>query len=175
MKNQRANWFISLAITAFLTVGLLSGCKENTSTAPTTIQENLDPSSIDFSHAIEVQNRHTDEMMAIAGVNGTGVGLQGSTPVVYIFTQVENVKNIPAKLEDVPTHIEFIGEVKAMAGKPSTGFTKAYRNPLWSGVSVGNDKECASGTIICVVTDNATHDHYYLLSNNHVFARENAA
>ena len=173
MKITRANWFISLAITAFLSVGLLSGCQQNNDTNPTTLQQQQDPSTIDLQHAIDIQNRYTDQVMSIAGVNGTGVGLEGSTPVVYVFTQTENVTGIPTKLEDVKTHVEYIGEVKAFGGKPSSGYTGTYRGPVPSGVSTGNDKECASGTIACVVKD--ASDNYYFLSNNHVFARENAA
>src|SRR5205814_7396010 len=40
------------------------------------------------------------------------------------------------------------------------------------GTSTGNDNECASGTIGCVVNKGGVQ---YFLSNNHVFARENAA
>jgi hypothetical protein len=91
---------------------------------------------------------------------------------VYIFTQTETVTGIPAKLEDIKTHIEYIGEVKAFGGKPAAGYKGNYRNPMFSGVSTGNNNECAAGTIACVVKSNAS-DNYYLLSNNHVFARIN--
>jgi hypothetical protein len=178
MKNIRANWFISLAITALLTVGMLSGCKESNSSAPTSTVQTPDPSTIDLSHAIDVQNRHTDEMLAIRGVNGTGVGLEGSTPVVYVFTQDEHVANIPAQLEDVKTHIEYIGTVIALAGKPVAGYKGLSRNPMVSGYGAGPDtitnSQCFVGTMACVVKSN-TSDTYYSLSNNHVYARINAA
>src|SRR5262245_39566141 len=52
----------------------------------------------------------------------------------------------------------------------------AYAKPgsgtLQMGTSTGNDNECASGTLGCVVIKGGVD---YFLSNNHVFARENAA
>ena len=49
---------------------------------------------------------------------------------------------------------------------------KGTYRPVPCGVSVGNDNECASGTIGCVVVKNGVH---YALSNNHVYARQNDA
>src|SRR5262249_39739786 len=43
---------------------------------------------------------------------------------------------------------------------------------LQMGTSTGNDLECASGTLGCVVIRGGNE---YFLSNNHVFARENDA
>src|SRR5262249_50226367 len=43
---------------------------------------------------------------------------------------------------------------------------------LMCGTSTGNDFECASGTIGCVLTRDGAS---YFLSNNHVYARGNSA
>ena len=72
---------------------------------------------------------------------------------------------VPKELDGVPTKTIVVGEVRAMAN------TGTYR-PVPCGVSVGNDKQCAAGTIGCVVMKGGTP---HALSNNHVFARENAA
>ncbi|MBO1224558.1 MAG: hypothetical protein JYX80_09005 [Candidatus Scalindua sediminis] len=43
------------------------------------------------------------------------------------------------------------------------------------GVSTGNEDECSSGTIGVRVTDDTDDTDVYALSNNHVYALENAA
>ncbi len=47
-----------------------------------------------------------------------------------------------------------------------------YARPVPIGVSTGNSNEDAAGTISCRLTDGS---NFYVLSNNHVYARENAA
>lgn len=172
MKNisQSAKWFLSFAFAALLATGTLTSCnnKDNGVTPATTVQIQ-NPT---VAQVIDIQNRHTKDLMFIDGVNGTGTGLnEDGTPAVYVFTTRDNVSGIPSSIEGVRTHIENIGEVVAFKGG-SKGYTGTYRNPMYSGLSVGNDNECAAGTISCVVTDGVNN---YLLSNNHVFARVNAA
>lgn len=183
---KRPKGILLFAVTAFLSVQLLSGCAPRGGGVDPSLTgqiPNQPASQISIQHAIDVQNQFTPALMKIPGVNGTGVGQEGSVPVVYIFTNRESVAGIPAKLADVATHIEYVGTVYALdetdpykgsggGGGKSSGFTATYRNPMWSGVSVGNDNECASGTISCVLAVGTTQ---YILSNNHVFARENAA
>jgi hypothetical protein len=147
------------------------GCQVD-SNGPGNAPEQSIVSQEELGPTIEVKNRHTDDLMAIDGVNGVGVGVnEENAPIIYVFTSREGVAGIPASLEGIQTRTEFIGEVKALAGYKGT-----YRSPMWSGVSVGNANECAAGTIGCVVkkTDEGV-DHFYLLSNNHVFARQNNA
>lgn len=174
---HRAKWSLSFAFSALFAISVYTGCQNNDNASnPSGAQ--LQPTSAsqrtqngqDLGPAISAQNRHTDELLAIDGVIGTGTGLhEDGTPAVFVFTNRPNVSHIPSSIEGIHTRIENIGEVKAF------GYTGAYRTPMYSGVSVGNDNECAAGTIGCVVTDNATSTHFYLLSNNHVFARVNAA
>lgn len=170
--TTKAKWLLSFAITALLVTGIYSGCQNNDSASnPNQAHQTLNHgglwSEADLSGAIAVQNRHTDELLAIDGVIGTGAGLhQDGTPAVYVFTNRPNVAGIPAALEGIHTRIENVGAVNAFA------FTGTYRSPMYSGVSVGNDNECAAGTISCVVAD--PNNNLFLLSNNHVFARENA-
>jgi hypothetical protein len=87
------------------------------------------------------------------------------TLILLILAKREGVPNLPTVIDGVRTRVDVVGEIRAMAN------TKIYR-PVPCGVSVGNDKECAAGTIDCVVVKGGTH---YILSNNHVLARENAA
>ncbi|MFI5263850.1 MAG: hypothetical protein ACHQM6_04990 [Candidatus Kapaibacterium sp.] len=187
----KANWFIAFAIAVSLSLGTFTGCANNDNgTNPPGTTQTYNPKAIngvDLSNAITVQNRHTEELMAIDGVIGTGAGLYtDGTPSIYIFTSRDGVAGLPSSLEGIHTTIKNTGIIEA--GIPSVdegigtrkasntilnaGFTGTYRAPMYSGVSVGNDRECAAGTISCVVTKNNKN---YLLSNNHVFARVNAA
>jgi len=75
------------------------------------------------------------------------------------------VAGVPHDFEGIPTRVLVTGKVVAYA-KPGGGGT------LQMGTSTGNDLECAAGTLGCVVIRSGNE---YFLSNNHVFARENAA
>lgn len=169
--NGRYAWavFAVLAITVALSLTYLAGCstdKTDISTNPIKRAFVFTKQGAQFEAAMAVQNRHTDELMAVPGVVGTGVGVgTDNAPVVLILTQHDGVPGLPASVEGVRTRVDVVGEVRAMAN------TGTYR-PVPAGVSVGNDKECAAGTIGCVVLKGTVH---YALSNNHVFARENAA
>ena len=119
-----------------------------------------------FQAVMAAQNRHTDRLMSIPDVVGTGTGAdEKGNPIILILTQREGVQSLPSEIEGIHTRVDVVGEVRAMAN------TGAYR-PVPSGVSVGNDKECAAGTIGCQIIKGGVH---YILSNNHVLARENAA
>jgi len=120
----------------------------------------------DISAAIAVQNRHSDELMAKTSVVGTGIT---KTPdgrfAIMVFTLDQTFSGVPSSIEGMPTVIEHSGPFEAFA------LSKRYR-PVPIGVSCGNNNECAAGTIGCQVWRNG---QLYLLSNNHVLARENNA
>ncbi len=171
MKLTPMRSFYTIALTIVVATGIFTGCDPNANNGPSSantasILANIPKAEV--SRVTAIKERHEDEILSKAGVVATGVGVgTGSNAAVWVFTSDANAKDIPSEIDGVPTHIEYVGEVKALAA-----FTGTYRNPMWSGVSVGNDNECAAGTISCVVTDGTKT---YLLSNNHVFARENAA
>lgn len=126
-----------------------------------------------FIHqAMGIQNRHTQELLNIDGVVGTSTGVDEVNPGVaqiLVLTSRDGVRGIPASIEGVRTRVEMVGVVK-----PFGGYTNRYR-PIKGGVSTGNDNECASGTIGCLLSLSSDGTHRYMLSNNHVFARENDA
>lgn len=184
--NRPAKWFLSFAFAALLVTGTFTGCENtNNSSTPGITQQTNNP----LAGTMAIQDRHTDDLLAIDGVIGTGTGVnEDGSPAIYIFTSRDNVAGLPSSIEGIRTRIQNAGIIEAgipsvlggvnnkeNGGVVQAGFTGTYRNPLWSGVSVCNDNECASGTIGCVVADNATGTHRYFLSNNHVFARVNAA
>jgi len=121
-----------------------------------------------LSRTAAVQGRHTDRLMDIDGVEGVALGLSSNgNPVIKVFTSKQDVAGLPKELDGLPVEVELTGKFFAFAA-PLTG---RYR-PVPIGVSVANNGQCAAGTIGCVVEKGGKK---YILSNNHVLARENLA
>jgi len=120
-----------------------------------------------LQRAIAAQEKHTRVLMAIAGVEGTAVGLDDNDQfVVKIYTARPGVANIPANLEKVPVQVEVTGEFVARLGT-----TDRWPRPVPIGISTGHP-DITAGTIGCRVTDGTL---VYALSNNHVYANQNDA
>jgi hypothetical protein len=118
----------------------------------------------DVAVAMRAQNAHTPDLLKIPDVigTGTGVGANGRLAVL-VLTRRAGVGNIPGTVDGVQTEVRVVGDVTPYA-RGGGGLT--------CGTSTGNDLECAAGTIGAVVLKGSTK---YLLSCNHVYARENAA
>jgi hypothetical protein len=113
--------------------------------------------------AIAAQERATPGLLG-HGIIGTGVSVDAAgKPEIVVYTERVGV-GVPNQIDGVPTRTLVTGQVIPYA-KPGSG-------PLQMGTSTGNDNECASGTLGCVVVKSGVD---YFLSNNHVFARENHA
>ncbi|HWR83344.1 MAG TPA: trypsin-like peptidase domain-containing protein [Candidatus Deferrimicrobium sp.] len=170
MKNRlTALTIASLLLLGVATCVLWLGCQSEIN-APDPNQQMAamlggDPARV--AAVMAVQNRHTDALMRIPGVVGTGTSLDAAgNPVIKVFAAGPiTAGQVAARLDGVPVEIEQTGPFKALA------LTKQYR-PVPIGVSVGNNNECAAGTIGCVVLKGSNK---YILSNNHVLARENDA
>jgi len=121
----------------------------------------------DVAVAMRAQNAHTPDLLRIPDVigTGTGVGANGRLAVL-VLTRHAGVGNIPGNVDGVPTEVRVVGDVVPYAHGGGGG------GGLQCGTSTGNNLECAAGTIGAVVLKGSTK---YLLSNNHVYARENAA
>lgn len=135
-----------------------------------------------FERVKEVQERHTDGLMAVKGVVGTAVGFnQDNRLAVKVFVARWDVAGIPKKLYDVPVQVVVTGKFYALpkpdkpgGGKPPKNEvdpTARFDRPVPIGVSTGHP-DITAGTIGCRVTDDAD---VYALSNNHVYANENQA
>jgi hypothetical protein len=150
------------AVAAFTLFGC--GTRQSMVTAPsdqagTMVAKNA------LAGAMAVQNRATPGLLGIAGVIGTGTSLEADgRPVIVVYAERAGATGIPAEVEGIATRTVVTGPVMAYA-RPGGG-------TLQMGTSTGNDNECASGTLGCVVVKGGVD---YFLSNNHVFARENAA
>ena len=151
--------------------------KEDGVTAPKTTQASnqFNQSADEIQSVITIQNKHTDELMSNPNVVGVGTGLNSQgKPAIVVFSKYEVsdkskrasiLSNVPYTIEGKPVDVVYTGEIKALA------LTSRVR-PVPNGYSIGNNNECAAGTLGCIVTDGTA---LYILSNNHVLARENNA
>lgn len=134
-----------------------------------TVPDKVSPvSSSGLTKAIAFQNRHTSRLMELDGVEGVGLGLGlDGQPAIKVFTSKPAIVGLPKELDGLPVETELTGKFVAF-GRPLSG---RYR-PVSIGVSIANNLECATGTLGCVVEKAGKK---YILSNNHVLARENLA
>ncbi len=137
----------------------------------------LDQKNPQIHHVIDVQDRHTRELMSIKGVVGTAAGVNDAgRPAVIVYTSATpEPGSIPQSLEGVPVDVKATGPFEIEKTVKSTKFstTAILPLPLPIGVSTGNVGQCESGTISARVKDSG--GNYYALSNNHVYALENSA
>ena len=141
--------------------------------------------------AIAAQEFHTDRLFLTDGVVGTGVGVnvRGQAAIV-VMTEDLWVTGLPRSLDGVPVVVRVTGTFRAL-NKPDNGVhnhgddtsddtsteidpTSKFDRPVPIGVSTGNANSCSAGTIGARVID-LNGDNVYSLSNNHVYALENAA
>ncbi len=134
-----------------------------------------------LERAIEVQSRHNADLLDTAGVVGTAVGLTNGQPVIQVLLERAGIGGIPASLEGIPVEPQVTGKITAIGpmatgkgSKPASLKTTSYwPRPVPIGVSTGNANENSAGTIGARVQD--SNGNFYALSNNHVYAREDAA
>ena len=65
----------------------------------------------------QVHEEHTDEWMAIPGVEGTAIGLCEGKPCIKIFTssRTDQIRaQIPSEVEGYPLVVEETGEFRAL-------------------------------------------------------------
>jgi hypothetical protein len=141
----------------------------------------LDKTNPQIQAVMAVQNRHTKRLMANPDVVGTATGLtaSGKPAVVVLTKKMLRAGLIPESLEGISVVVQVTGEIISMKGRPSGKSkntidpTKRFDRPMPIGISTGNAGECSAGTIGARVRDNS--GNVYALSNNHVYALENAA
>jgi|SRR5687767_614532 len=132
----------------------------------------------DFRAANAAKDKHVEGLMEQDGVEGVGVTLTArGEPAVAIFTTHGAVGGLPRALDGVPVELMITGKIEAILprAKPGGGGANPrdeFAFPVPIGVSIGNASECAAGTLGARVTRGGAQ---YVLSNNHVLARQNAA
>ncbi len=95
---------IILAVIVFVLSYSNIGCNEKGSSMP---QRPIE----------QVQEEHTDQWMAIPGVEGTAIGLYKGKPCIKVFSSIEPQKlrdKIPSSVEGYPVIIEQTGTFKAL-------------------------------------------------------------
>jgi len=165
LRQAISRWtFVTTFASSMAIVIALAGC--GTDLPVTSATNALAGGELGLTRAVAVQEHESDRLLAISGVVGTGVGRDASGEAV-IVALVERVgmSRLPDRLGGVRVQVEVIGRVEAFA------LNGRYR-PLPIGVSAGNANDCLPGTIGCVL---ASGNRRYLLSANHVFARQNQA
>src|SRR5262245_520256 len=152
-------------IAIFLAALLAAGCGNRKEVRGSLAPTSPAPSRPTLERAAEVIEVRSPELLAIPGVAGIGVGTDSlGTPVAVVLLERATVV-VPLALDGLAVRTEVVGPLRAFS------LTGRYR-PVAVGVSVGNAVDCIPGTIGCVVTG---HGKRYLLSANHVFARQNQA
>jgi hypothetical protein len=141
------------------------------------------PNPDSFERVREAQERHTNGLLAIDGVEGTAIGLnENGRLAVKVFTARQGVAGIPKTLDGIPVKVVVSGKFYALP-MPDTppgqekqedevDPTVRFERPVPIGVSTGHPLVTA-GTIGCRVKDSV--GNIYALSNNHVYADENQA
>jgi hypothetical protein len=135
------------------------------------------PAPPGLAQAIAAQERHTDALLARDGVVGTAATVRDGIGAVVVLTARAGVTGIPDSLDGVDVVVSVTGRISAILPKAPGGGGKVdpksrFPRPVPIGVSTGNEGECSAGTIGARVVSGS---NVYALSNNHVYARENAA
>ena len=150
-----------------------------------------------LQRAIEVQKQHAKTLLKQTGVVGTAVGLgPDGAPVLQVYTEKAGLVSLPKFLDGIMVQEIAAGRFHALeacdnsglpiplcqpdsakrpsgggSGGPSTTTvdpTAYFANPVPIGVSTGNRNDgCSAGTIGARLGNN------WVLSNNHVFGRDN--
>lgn len=170
-KTEKRRLFVALALLAALVAGALA--TSSGASKPSALQS-----------AILVQEQRTDDLLAREAVIGTAVSQDESgNPEIVVFAK--RSVSLPQTMGGVLVDVEVTGPIsslklaapKARPGEGSKGTspspTSFFPRPVPIGVSTGNVEECSAGTIGARVKD--AENHFFALSNNHVYARENSA
>ncbi|MGD8923047.1 MAG: hypothetical protein PVH24_07330 [Candidatus Zixiibacteriota bacterium] len=190
MKVRLRSRLVLAALLLVAACGLIwLGCSEEPSVAPdynqtgvSSAASKLPVQASDVAQVMAVQNRNTASLEKIEGVFGTAVGRDASgEAVILVLTDRPDNNHIPAVVEGVPTRrlVTDRPELFAKPDKPGGGgggggkvdLKSRADRPVPMGYSLGNYTECASGTLGAVVYKGGNP---YILSNNHVLARQNA-
>jgi hypothetical protein len=182
--KRLSNPFVRLSASLLVALALFTGvgCNEGSNVAdnanqrPSISQQALDHMPAAVREAIEAKQANEASIMAIDGVNGVGVGLsEDGNPCILVLTERGNVNGLPKTVAGYKVRVENIGKVEAYgkpgtgAPKPVPGYTGVYSiNAIPCGVSIGNNNECAAGTLGCRVKNAVGQS--FILSNWHVLS-----
>lgn len=132
---------------------------------------------------MDIQLKHTPDLLNQKGVTGTATGLNANGDVVVkVYTNGADKPVIPSKLDGIPVEVEqhpTFEVLDGFAGSPRYNPKLRADRPVAIGVSASPiDPTCApsgscySGTLGCRLKAK-DGSGYFALSNNHVFAQNN--
>ncbi len=159
-------WVLLTAMGALLATGCTDE-GESLSTGPDVQALRIGPLSqeVNLGPALAAQARHTEALMRLDGVVGTGVGLdENGEPAIKVFTLTAGVRGIPDHVDGVPVR-------RVVTGMFVADDTTDPTRPAPNGFSIGHP-DITAGTLGAIVGDGTT---CYILSNNHVLANQNEA
>lgn len=133
---------------------------------------------------VKVQDEHSDDLMKLKGVVGTSTGMtKDGKVVIKVYTNGADKPVIPKQIKGVDVEEIVSGRFKPLngfAGSPKYDPRTRQTRPVSIGVSsspldesCAPDQNCYSGTLGCRLKAK-DGSGVYALSNNHVFANENA-
>lgn len=142
----------------------------------------------DLGPARAAQVKHQGRLMQDRDILGTAIGRlnDGRPEITVLARNARAAAKMPRELDGVPVTVEVTGDITILplvadagprarpGGGGGGGSIKptSFARPAYIGMSTGNAEECASGTIGAKISKGGST--VYALSNNHVFARENA-
>src|SRR5262245_32128091 len=163
MPTPRIASLAALLMSAFVTTTIVAGCSTNAATP--TAPASFAPGSA-LATARREQEAASSNLLNLAGVVGTGASLDAAGgPEVEVYLAYPGVIGVPRTVGGVPVATTVTGVLKPWS------LTGTYR-PLPIGVSAGNVNQCVPGTIAGVLLQG---NREFLLSANHVLARQNLA
>jgi hypothetical protein len=125
-----------------------------------------------FRAALLAQERVTDDWLALDGVVGTGIGVDGmGNAVLQVYLTAAGAAALPQLIGGVEVVPQVTGAFVALpaADDDRPDPKRSFERPVPIGVSTGHPRVTA-GTIGARVTDGS---RAFALSNNHVFAASN--
>jgi hypothetical protein len=184
MSSLKSVLFLMVTVVvAIVTMMYVTGCSDNENVAngPLQSQENvlLTKENPAVKAVMEVQERHTPELMSNANVVATATGLNEAGQLAIIVCTKEDPTSIkgrgvdaalPTELEGIPVVVKVTGVIKAM--KTSGVSHKAKQTPpIQLGTSGGwrydlANGYCCGGTLGALIQKGGVQ---YILSNYHVF------
>ncbi|KAA3609611.1 MAG: hypothetical protein DWQ05_22000 [Calditrichaeota bacterium] len=161
-------------------------CENNQNPQTPGVQEFvLHPSNPEVKTVMDVQLRHTEELMAKEGIIGTATGMtEDGKPAVLILAEFDIVENalaknlakpVPDELEGIPTRVLVTGKLRALRKKPvppdAVSHQAIQTPPIQLGTSGGWQHDlangyCCGGTLGSLIQSGGKQ---YILSNYHVF------
>ena len=126
--------------------------------------------------AIEVQERHEEELFENPGVLAVGIGrVEGGTePELHVYMNQAvpqaSAAAIPIYIEGIPVQVFETDEIRAFDGPPGTNHRQIFPRPVPMGVSTGNKAGIFAGTLGVRVHRIGQTSTVGYVTNNHVAA-----